>query len=80
MASETMAGAKVADDQAVRTRVPVDVICRLAAAAAGHILAHDGRVARYIFLQEWHERSNPQISRAAGIAALNYGNGFTLEE
>jgi hypothetical protein len=73
-------GAKIADRQAIRTRISENVIGGLSAAASGHVLAHDSWVTRDIFLQKWKQRSHSQIACTAGIAPLNDRNRLSLKE
>jgi hypothetical protein len=56
------------------------MICGFSAAAAGHILAYNTWVPGNIFLQKGNHRSHPHVSRAAGVPALDDGNGFSFEK
>src|SRR4029453_10585071 len=70
----------ISDHQAVRPSGSIDMICGLSASTAGHILAHDIRVSRRIFLQEWDHCSYPHVSRTARVPTLDDGNGLSFEK
>ena len=53
------------------------MIGRFAPAAAVHVLVHEGRIAGNVLLQKGQHRAHAKVSRSAGGAAVQEGDGFT---
>src|SRR4026207_350824 len=69
-----------ADGQAVRTVQLVDMVCRFPPAAAVHVLRYHGGISRNILLQKRNNGFGPHAPDAAGRAALEAGDDFTLNK
>src|SRR4029077_21133376 len=73
------AGADIPDGQAVRLGISENIIGGLSAAATGHELGDNDRLAGNVFAQKRNQCLSAQRSRAAGLASLNQHDGFSLE-
>src|ERR687895_1157838 len=67
-----------ADGQAVRADSSIDVVCRLAAAAAGHVFRHDIRPTGNMLFQIGQYGFQPRVSQPSRFLAADHSDGLAL--
>src|SRR5262245_41112541 len=66
--------------QSIGASRPIHIVCRLSAAAAGHIFRQKIWLPRDVLLEIRQESLQPHVSRSSRFLATNDGDGFSLIE
>src|SRR5262245_31590679 len=68
------------EGQSIGTSRPVNVVCRLSTAAAGHIFRYEVGLPRDVFLEIRQESLQPHVASSSRFLAANDGDSFPLIE